>query len=69
MVGIGDIARDRDDAGEAGDRMLERLCFPRVDHKLPSALGKSAGEREPETARCSGDDSLHSSQGTSSSKL
>ena len=31
VVGIGDVARDRDDAGEAGDRMLERVCSARVD--------------------------------------
>ncbi len=59
MVGIGDVARDRDDAGEAGDRMLERLRPARVDDEPPAALGESAGEREPEAARCSGDDPSH----------
>ena len=46
VVGIGDVARDRDHAGEAGDRMLERLRASRVDGELPAALGKSASERE-----------------------
>ena len=50
VVGIGDVARNGDHAGEAGDRMLERLRSPRVDGELPAALGKSAREREPEAA-------------------
>ncbi len=31
VIGIRDVARDRDHAGEAADRLLERLRSPRVD--------------------------------------
>ena len=60
MVGIGNVARDRDHAGQAGDRMLERLRSARVHREAPAALGQCAGQRKPEAARCSGDDPSHS---------
>ena len=69
MVGIGDVARDRDHAGEPGDRILERLRPARVDGELPTALGQSAGEREPEAARCSGDDPSHTRHPQESCRL
>jgi hypothetical protein len=65
VVGISDVAADRRHAGEAADRMLERIHSPRVNGELPAALGESTGEREPEAARCAGDDRPHSTQGTS----
>ena len=46
MVGIRDVARDRDHAGEAGDRVLERLRSPSVNGQPPAAFGKSACERK-----------------------
>ena len=47
MVGIGDVARDRDYAGEADDRTLERVRSPRVDGKPPTALDKARGSASP----------------------
>ena len=61
MVGVGDVARDRDDAVETADRALERVPVARVDDEPPAALGERAREREPEAARGAGDDGLHCS--------
>ena len=50
MPGVGDVARDRDDALEAGDRALERIGSPRVDDEPPFALDEGASEGEAEPA-------------------
>ena len=65
MVGIGDVAGDRDHAGEPGDRMLESRRPARIDRELPTAPGKRTSEREPQPTRCAGDDPSHTTQGTS----
>jgi hypothetical protein len=50
VAGVGDVARDRDNALEAPDCVLERIASPRVDHKLPVALDEGTGEGETEPA-------------------
>ena len=59
VIRIGDVARDRDDTVESADRTLERVPVARVHNEPPALLGESPRQREPETARRSGDDPLH----------
>ena len=59
MVGVGDVAGDRDHAVETADRALERVPVARVDDEAPAPLDECAREREPEAARGAGDDALH----------
>ena len=57
VLRVGDVAGDRDDAGEAArPRGVERVGVARVDDDAPAALGERAGEREAEAARGPGDD-------------
>ena len=56
VLRVGDVARDGDDAVEAGDGALERIAVARVDRQPPAALGQRTREREPEPARGAGDD-------------
>jgi hypothetical protein len=48
VLRVADVARDRVDALEAGDRALERIGSPRVDDKPPSALDEGTHESEAE---------------------
>ena len=59
MVGIGDVAGDRDHAGEPGNRTLEPRRPTRIYRELPTAPRKGTSEREPQPTRCAGDDPSH----------
>ena len=56
VLWVGDVARDRDDALETGNRALERIRSPSVDEEPPFAFDEGVDEGEAETARCAGDD-------------
>ena len=56
VLGVGDVAGERDDAVEPADSALERISVARVDDEAPAPLGQGAREREPEAAGGAGDD-------------
>ena len=59
MVGIGDVAGDRDHASEPGDCTLESRRPRACTASCQAALRKGTSKRESETTRCAGDDSSH----------
>ena len=59
VAGVGDVAGDRGDFGELAELARDALEVVRaagVEHERVVVGGELAGEREPEPARCSGDD-------------
>lgn len=56
MLRIGHVARNRDDALEAGDGSLERGRSSGVDDDPPFPLRECADEGEAKAARGAGDD-------------
>ena len=59
MLGVGDVAGDRDDLGELGQlgaRGLERVGAAGVDDEAPRAPRELARQGEAEAARGAGDE-------------
>ena len=56
VLGVGDVAGNRDDTGEAGDGVLECLGASGVDDEPPATLREGVSEGAAEAARGPGDD-------------
>jgi len=59
VLGVGDVAADRDNPGKPGDGAVERFSVARIDDELPAALDEGSCQREPEPARSAGNDPAH----------